>query len=160
MTPFEIRTLNKSDQPWVESILTKFWHSAKIVTRGKIHLADQLPGFIAHQGEKRLGLITYHVHNNECEIVTLNSLAEQMGIGSALIAAVKHAAISSQCKRLWLITTNDNTPALRFYQKRGFSLTAIYPNALEQSRRLKPEIPLFGIDGIPLRDELELEMLL
>lgn len=160
MNSFEISTLNESDRPWVESTLREFWRSAKVVTRGKIHRADQLPGFVARQEEKRLGLVTYNIQDNECEIVTLNSLAGRMGIGSALVAAVKDTAVSSQCKRLWLITTNDNMPALRFYQKRGFSLAAIYPNALEQSRRLKPEIPLLGIDGIPLRDELELEILL
>jgi hypothetical protein len=59
-----------------------------------------------------------------------------------------------------LITTNDNVAALRFYQKRGFTLAALHKNALEQSRRLKPQIPLLGLDGIPLRDEIELEIFL
>jgi len=61
---------------------------------------------------------------------------------------------------MWLITTNDNTRALRFYQKRGFHLVAVYPNSLNESRRLKPQIPIIGIDGIPLRDEIELEITL
>ena len=47
---------------------------------------------------------------------------------------------------------------MRFYQKRGFVLVAVHRNALAESRRLKPEIPLIGIDDIPLRDEIELEM--
>jgi len=102
-------------------------------------------------------LVTYRINGNKCEIVTLNCLVEGAGIGSALIDTVREMAISAHCKRLWLITTNDNTKALRFYQKRGFSLVAIYPNALEQSRQLKPEIPLVGNDGIPIRDEIELE---
>ncbi len=50
--------------------------------------------------------------------------------------------------------------ALRFYQKRGFVLVAIHRDALDISRKLKPEIPLIGNDGIPLRDEIELEMIL
>jgi RimJ/RimL family protein N-acetyltransferase len=78
----------------------------------------------------------------------------------ALIEAVKNTARAAKCKRLWLITTNDNLNALRFYQKRGFVLVAVHRNALEISRQLKPEIPLFGADGIPLRDEIELEMIL
>lgn len=57
-----------------------------------------------------------------------------------------------------MITTNDNMKALRFYQKQGFVLKALYPNALEESRELKPEIPKIGIDNIPLRDEIELEI--
>jgi ribosomal protein S18 acetylase RimI-like enzyme len=77
-----------------------------------------------------------------------------------LIEGVKSTAVSKKCRRIWLITTNDNTSGLRFYQKRGFVLSALYRNALEQSRELKPEIPSVGLDGIPLRDEIELELIL
>jgi len=90
----------------------------------------------------------------------MNSLVEGKGIGSALIDAVKSVAATAGCKRLWLITTNDNTNAMHFYQKRGFQLVAVHRNAMEKSRLLKPEIPLTNHDGIPIRDEIELEMVL
>ena len=77
-----------------------------------------------------------------------------------LIEQVKDIARSVGCKRLWLITTNDNMHAVRFYQRRGFMLVAVHRNALAVSRKLKPEIPLIGVDGIPLRDEIELAMVL
>jgi GNAT superfamily N-acetyltransferase len=102
--------------------------------------------------------VTYHIEGDACEIVSLDSLVEGIGIGAALIEAVKDAALAAGCTRLWLITTNDNLHALRLYQKRGFVLAALHRNALEVSRRLKPQIPLVGLDGIPLRDEIELEM--
>jgi ribosomal protein S18 acetylase RimI-like enzyme len=88
----------------------------------------------------------------------MKSLAEGIGVGSALVNAVKTIAASAKCRRLWLVTTNDNTYALRFYQKRGFQIVAAHRNALERSRKLKPEIPLEGVDGIPIRDEIELEI--
>jgi GNAT superfamily N-acetyltransferase len=110
------------------------------------------------QGEDRVGLITYRFGADDCEIVTFNSLIEGQGIGTALIDAVKAVAVEENCTRMWLITTNDNMQALRYYQKRGFRLVAVYPSALDESRKIKPEIPLFGKDGIPLRDEIELEM--
>ena len=50
--------------------------------------------------------------------------------------------------------------ALGFYQKRGFRLVAVHPGAVNESRKLKPEIPLIGNDGIPIRDEIELEIVL
>jgi N-acetylglutamate synthase-like GNAT family acetyltransferase len=75
-----------------------------------------------------------------------------------LIEAVAAAARASGCRRVWLITTNDNLTALAFYQKRGFVLTALHPNAVAASRKLKPEIPLVAENGIPIRDELELEL--
>jgi DNA-3-methyladenine glycosylase I len=77
-----------------------------------------------------------------------------------LLAAIRQLAQTNGCRRLWLITTNDNLPALRFYQKRGFHLVAVYPDAVTEARRLKPEIPVLGLEDIPLRDELELEIVL
>jgi N-acetylglutamate synthase-like GNAT family acetyltransferase len=158
MQSFQIRPVNEDDHDWVVSLLKEHWGSAKIVTRGKVYQADILPGFVALLGDKRIGLVTYRIENKECEIISLNSLI--IGAGSLLVDAAKIEAISFQCKRLWLITTNDNLGALRFYQKIGFVLKAVYPNALEESRKLKPEIPKMGIGGIPLRDEIELEMIL
>jgi N-acetylglutamate synthase-like GNAT family acetyltransferase len=107
-----------------------------------------------------VGLVTYRLAEGECELVTINSQRPGAGIGSALLEAVKEAAQKGGCRRLWLITTNDNLEALRFYQLRGFALVAVHRNALEASRRLKPQIPKVGQHGIPLRDELELELVL
>ena len=158
--PIQIRPINDGDKAWVAALLKEWWAGPRVVTRGRLHHPEELPGFIAEQSGKPAGLITYRIDGKDCEIVTMNSLVEKIGIGSALIDAVKNAAISEGCKRLWLITTNDNTEALRFYQKYGLSLVAVHRNAIEQSRRLKPEIPLIGNNNIPIRDEIELEMIL
>jgi N-acetylglutamate synthase-like GNAT family acetyltransferase len=160
MIGVEIRPAGTADSEWIKSLLEAHWSSVQIVTRGRTHLADRLPGFIATQEGTRVGLITYCIDAEQCEIVTLNSTVERIGVGSALVDAVTNAAASAQCRRVWLITTNDNVDALRFYQKRGFALAAIHRNAIEYSRRIKPEIPPLGMHGIPLRDEIELELLL
>jgi len=156
----EIRALSNDDREWVARFVEERWGAPLVVSRGVAHWPDRYPGSGAFEEGQVVGLITYRIDGDECEIVTLDSLREGAGIGTALIEAVKKVAREAGCKRLWLITTNDNLPALRFYQKRGFVLAALYPNALEQSRRLKPGISLVGIDGIPLRDEIELEMIL
>lgn len=156
MPVFSIRPLVGADRSWVAGLLREQWGDTIIVARGRVHQADALPGFAAIVDQKPAGLITYHLEGDACEIVSLNSLLEHMGIGSALIAAVR-AAVAGCCTRIWLITTNDNMHALRFYQRHGFRLAALYPNALDLSRRLKPSIPLVGLDGIPLRDEIELD---
>lgn len=152
--------IEDKDRTWVADLLKEWWAGPLIVTRGRQHYADKYPGFIAEVEGKRSGLVTYNVSGKDCEIVTMNSLVEKIGIGSALIDAVKDAAKKAGCQRLWLITTNDNTHALRFYQKYGFELVAVHRNAIAESRRLKPGIPLTGNDGILLRDEIELEILL
>ena len=108
--------------------------------------------------QEPVGLCTYKIIESQCEIITLNSLKENLGIGGALITEVVEMAKKKKCKRVWLITTNDNLHALGFYQRRGFTFAQLYPNAIQKSRQLKPEIPLYGENDIPIRDELELEI--
>jgi len=158
MSKLEIRPIKAGDKKWILSLLKDRWGSDVIITRGKIHHANQLSGFVAIFDNKKAGLVTYQIVNNECEIVTLDSLVKGKGIGNNLIERIITLAKEKECKRVWLITTNDNTDALRFYQKKRFALSALYPNAIEQSRKIKPEIPRVGADGIPIRDEIELEI--
>ena len=103
-------------------------------------------------------MLTYNIANGDCEIVTLDSWSESRGIGTALIEAVKQAASEAKCRRAFLVTTNNNTHALHFYQKRGFTFAAVRINAMEQARKIKPEIPFSDEEGLPIRDEIELEI--
>jgi ribosomal protein S18 acetylase RimI-like enzyme len=94
----------------------------------------------------------------QCEILTLHADEQWRGAGTALIEAAGQLARRQGCARLWVITTNDNVDALRFYQRRGFCLVRVHRGAVDRSRAmLKPEIPSVGAYGIPLRDEIELE---
>lgn len=156
----EIRQRGVKDDDWIENVLKKYWYSTRIISRGKVHEADKLPGFIAQQAGVRVGLVLYETVRGECEIVSLNSLVDMAGVGSLLVDAIKSTATKAQCRRVWLVTTNDNIQALKFYQRKGFVLSALHLNAIQQSRKLKPEIPVTGHDGIPIRDEIELEILL
>ncbi|MEJ2637799.1 MAG: GNAT family N-acetyltransferase [Calditrichia bacterium] len=154
----EIRDVGHEDREWVRELLADRWGSAGVVTRGILHQADTLPGFLALADGKPEGLLTYRISGGDCEIVTLDSLLERCGIGSALINAVRTLAQSGGCRRLWLITTNDNIPAQEFYQKRGFRIRAIHRGTIDQSRKLKLEIPEKGIGGVLIRDEIEMEI--
>jgi GNAT superfamily N-acetyltransferase len=158
MTQLAIRPIDASDKNWVIGVLTLRWNSPKVVTRGNIYDASQLPGFICLSEGDPVGLITYCLDRTDCEIISVDSLKEGIGVGSKLIEAVREQAVRSGCRRLWLITTNDNLAALRFYQKRGFRLVAVHRDALRHSRKLKPEISHIGMFGIPLLDEIELEL--
>jgi len=119
MQKIQVKPLQNDDGDWVAALLKDRWGCTRIVSRGRVHEADTLPGFVATQEGERVGLLTYSVDGKECEIVTIDSLAGGKRIGSALLEAAR-----------------------------------------SQSRRLKPGIPLIGKDGIPLRDEIELEILL
>ena len=157
---FLIRPIAEEDKKWIVPLLEEHWGSVVFVTHGRLFNATENKGFAAFRDEKPVGLITYHIADNECEITTLNSLVEKEGIGVALVEAVRDIAEKADCRRVWLITTNDNVNALRFYQKIGMTIAAVYPNSIKQLRLLKPEITETGNDGIPIRDEIELELAL
>jgi ribosomal protein S18 acetylase RimI-like enzyme len=142
----------------VRRFIAEQWGADFVVAHGEIYYPHELPGFAAFDDDALVGLVSYALQAEACEIVTLDSLRPRQGLGSALLRAAVEAARAAGCRRVWLITTNDNLNALRFYQKRGFRLRALHRNALARSRQLKPTISLLGQDGIPLRDELELEL--
>lgn len=91
--------------------------------------------------------------------MTLNSVRKQAGVGTALIEAVESVASERGCNRVWLITTNDNLDALRFYQRHGFRLVGVARNAIEESRKIKPQTSAICLYGIPTRDEIGLEVM-
>ena len=118
-----------------------------------------LPAMVALLDGKRAGLAAYALRGEECEVVTITSLVEGRGVGRALLDAVRDVAVTAGCRRLWLVTTNDNVHALRFFQRWGLDLVALHRDAATDARRtLKPSLPERGADGIPLAHELELEL--
>lgn len=157
---FSIRALSASDRGWIREKMIKLWGAEIVVAHGEIFRPAELPGFVAEAQGEAVGLLTYHISGSGCEIITIDSWHEGMGVGTRLIESVRQVSEQNQCKRLWLVTTNDNIHALGFYQKRGFVLCAVRLNVFKKNRLLKAEIPLVGESGIPIRDEIEFEMVL
>ncbi len=154
----EYVALTESDRAWVREFTEQHWGTDVMVSRGAAFRMSHMPGFAAKQNNTIVGLVTYRLEGDQCEITSLDSVKEGLGIGTALIERMKQTALAHGCQRLWLITTNDNTHAIRFYQRRGFVLAAVHRGAVSAARAIKPEIPLLGNDGIPIRDEVEFEL--
>jgi GNAT superfamily N-acetyltransferase len=160
VSELEIRPATAADRERIADLLQESWGSATVVSRGRVHDASGLPALLAFAGGTVAGLATLWIDGADCELVSLDALARRQGVGSALLAAAASWARARGCRRLWLITTNDNLDAMRFYQRRGWRLVAVHPGAIERSRELKPTIPEVGEYGIPIRDELEFELVL
>lgn len=127
-----------------------------MVSRGVTLAADQLPALVAEVDGERAGLLTYHRTGDEIEVVTLDALRTGKGIGRALLDAMAEEARGLGTTRIWLITSNDNIDALRFYQRAGYRITAVHQGAVDRAREIKPGIPLVGAHGIEIHDEIEL----
>ncbi|MBN2103595.1 GNAT family N-acetyltransferase [bacterium] len=154
--PFHIKPVTDQDRAWIKYFIHQEWHADFIVAHKKIVYPDQMDGIIAWMENGKSGLVTYKIEDLSCEIITLNSLIPSIGIGTALMDAVKTLAAENQRTKVWL-TTNDNLDALRFYQKRGFRIARIDHRSIAYARQFK-SIPEIGETGIPIRDELELEL--
>jgi ribosomal protein S18 acetylase RimI-like enzyme len=145
----------------INELIKEQWAGPMIVSKGHVWDTSVLPGFAAIDDNGNFcGAVTFRMSDGEFEIITMNSLKENQGMGTYLLKSMMNIAKHNYCQRLCLITTNDNTKAIRFYQKFGFTLKAVHLNALEKSRELKPAIPLIGRDGIPMLHEFEFEIML
>lgn len=154
----DIKTISSKNREQINNFIRSHWFSTVMVVRGELFDMTILDGFVVYEGEKISGLVTYKISGTECEIMSLDSLMERQGIGTALINKVIETARENKCMKIKLITTNDNINALRFYQKLGFDMAKLYHNALDISRKLKPTIPLIGDFDIPVKHEIEFEM--
>ncbi|MBZ9689683.1 GNAT family N-acetyltransferase [Clostridium estertheticum] len=153
-----IKIISSENRKQINDFISSHWFSADMVVRGELVDMTILDGFVIYDEETIIGLVTYRIKVNECEIMSLDSLRERQGVGIALVNKVIQTASKMKCMKIKLITTNDNINAIRFYQKRGFDMANLYHNAVDTSRKLKPSIPLFGDFNIPLKHEIEFEM--
>jgi GNAT superfamily N-acetyltransferase len=154
-----VRPREEANRPAALAFLARH-NSARVARLGELLEPLEYPALLAEASGMILGMLTYVPGPGweQCEILTLHVTRQWQGVGTALLEAVEQLAAGHGCARLWLITTNDNVDALRFYQRRGFQLAAVHRHAADDSRgRLKPEIPAAGAYGIPIRDEIELE---
>jgi ribosomal protein S18 acetylase RimI-like enzyme len=152
-----IHRLNQNDLFQLRDFWVRQWGSENIVVHNEIFRYDEVDGLIY---DDWAGVITFKIRGPECEFISLDSLLEGRGVGTTLVNEVIREAKEQNCHRVFLITTNANLHALGFYQRRGFELVYIHRGAINKSRKIKPTIPLIGENKIPLRDEIELEILI
>jgi GNAT superfamily N-acetyltransferase len=152
---YTIRKIDSVLREKVQPILDNSWRSPLIAINGKLWDSRTMQGFAAVCGDEILGYLLYEFHNGECEIMVLESVAQNIGIATALIEQVKQTARVNGTSKLIVQTSNDNIHAIRFYQRRGFTIRNVRVGAMEAARKLKPSIPLIGEAGIPIRDEIE-----
>jgi GNAT superfamily N-acetyltransferase len=156
----EARELTRDDRSWAARLVARQNASSRVASRGVLHDTLTLPGLIAERQGVPVGLLHYHVVGEQLEVVVLISVRRRHGVGRLLLRAAESVARSHGCRRLWLITTNDNRVAISFYRAVGWRLVTVHRGAVRESRRLKPEIPECAADGTPIEDEIEFELLL
>jgi ribosomal protein S18 acetylase RimI-like enzyme len=152
-----VRPSAPDDRGWVNEVIAQRWGGI-VAMHDELYAPSDLPGLVAELEGQRVGLLTYRVDHLGLEVVTVDALLDGVGAGTALVCAARNIAQAHALPRMWLVTTNDNVHALWFYQRLGMRVTRVDLGAVDRARLLKPDIPMVGHDGIPIRDELTLEV--
>jgi ribosomal protein S18 acetylase RimI-like enzyme len=154
-----VRPLRPDERDWARSLMLERWGDERAVGHGVVWRPAQLDGFVAQDDDgSRVGLLTFDVQDDVLEIVTIDALREREGIGTALMLAAIERAHAAAASTVRVMTTNDNEPAIGFYEHLGFRVTEVREGAVADARALKPSIPLVGVGGVPMTDEVILEL--
>ncbi len=155
----KIRPFKASDKAVIEAVLHS-WGGDFVVSRGRKSYPQNSPGFIAIGADGSYeGLISFEKRpGNEAEITLFEAVQQGQGTGRKLMkAALKHLK-KSGFRKAYVISTNNNIQAFKFYQQSGFRPVAVYPDAMKTARRLKPSIPKICSNGLPINDEILYEL--
>lgn len=155
-----IRPVQGKDSQLIAEMMEKNWGGEPLVIRGLKYYPSKLPGLMVLDDRRIVGFLFYEIQNRACEIIVFEIFDKFHGIGTQVLNQLIEIAKNKDCKKIHLMTTNDNLDALRFYQKRGFHICGIHIDSVKNSRKIKPAIGEFGDFGIPLRDEIDLERLI
>jgi GNAT superfamily N-acetyltransferase len=175
VTDIRIRPGRPTDRASVEAMFAATWGEPRVAAGGRLYDLRTLPALVATRDvverfaprgagtdeaheptEQIIGVLTYEIAGDAIEVVSIEADPPRLGTGTALLAAAVNLGFAEGLARLWLVTTNDNVDALRFYQRRGLHILEVRPDGVARSREVKPSIPLIGSYGIPMRDEIVL----
>ena len=152
------KEIEDADREEVAEFIEEHWRSRLVMCHGCSYYPHQERGFIERREGKIIGLLTFRTDENGMELLTLNSTLERQGIGSSLILSAIETARKEGLRRVWLTTTNDGLRAIGLYQRLGFRLVGVNVGAVDEARKVKPQIPEVGERGIPIHDEIVMEL--
>src|SRR5215831_7846323 len=155
LPPALVREATDEDRTVVRDLFSRDFGRTRIVAFGELMDLDQMPALVAVMHAEPAGALAYRLLGDALHIVALatDPMWQRSGVGGHLIAEAELLARRLQLKRLVVATTNDNLPALYFYQRRGYVLIHLEPNSIIHHTQQQ----VSGFAGIPVRDEVRLE---
>jgi len=142
----------------IQELVKRFWGEPEQLTFDRKFIVAELPAYLAKSGSDVIGFVSFAEVDYAIIVVALGILPkyQNAGVGKSLIEKVEAEAKRLGKKKLLVSTSNDDLPALAFYQHLGFQIYEVKPNVIAE----KHGMVLKGIGGLPVRDELRLQKLL
>lgn len=159
LPPVLVREATDSDRQPARELFERDFGRTSVVAFGAVMSLDAADQIVAEMQGEIAGALAYRQIDSALQIVALatDPTWQRSGVGAYLVAEAELLARRLNLSRVVLATTNDNLPALYFYQRRGYRISEVVPNGVTQHIK-SPEIAGFG--GIPIRDEIRLEKIL
>jgi ribosomal protein S18 acetylase RimI-like enzyme len=154
--PLTIRPATSADQARIATLSNYFWGENEVESFGRSYQVDELPAYVTCDEDEIVGVASYALEGDETNLVALNVLPQWQGRGAArdLMAAVIKTMQAEGVKRIILSTTNDDLPALGLYQRLGFTITNVDVGKMIEHHGGEE----LGFAGIPVRDEIQMEL--
>lgn len=149
--------MTDADREEVGAFIARHWGSRVVMSRGQAYQPHELDAVLQRSNGAISALATFRADEQGLEVLTMNSTDPGHGVGTMLMLAVLDEARRRTIERVWLTTTNDNLDAIRFYQRLGFRMIEVRVGAVDEARKIKPQIPLIGKDGMAIHDEIVME---
>jgi GNAT superfamily N-acetyltransferase len=155
LPPVLVREATDEDRAAARGLFERDFGRTKVVAFGETLDIDEMPALVAELTDGLSGALAYRQHGEALHVVALatDPMWQRSGVGGYLVAEAEMFARRLGLHSVIVATTNDNLPALYFYQRRGYRITDLAPASMlahtESERR--------GFAGIPVRDEIRLE---
>jgi len=148
------RLTSNKDREKIREFIKRFWGEEEQLTFDRNFIVAELPAYVAKSGNTIVGFVSFAEVDEAILIVVLGILPkyQNAGVGKSLIRKVEAKAQKLKKVKLLVATSNDDLPALAFYQSHGFQIYEAKPNIIAE----KHGKVLKGIGGLPIRDELRL----
>ena len=164
-SPLSIRQATPADHPRIEELALYFWDETIVDCLDRRYDVMVCPAFLACDAGKIVGVSSFAIEEawNAAVLVMLHVLPDYQGRGGgwSLVQAVCGEARERGLARVLVATANDDLPALSLYQRCGFHITGIETGRVAADHAREGRLTgceLTGFAGIPVRDEVRLEI--
>jgi len=153
-----VKAKTKKEKEKIREFVERFWGEQEQLTFDKRFIVAELPTYIAKEKDSIVGFISFAETEDATIITALGILpqCQNAGVGKALIKKVEAETKQLSKKQLLVSTSNDDLPALAFYQSLGFQIYEVKPDVIAE----KHGKIIKGISGLPVRDELRLRKII
>jgi ribosomal protein S18 acetylase RimI-like enzyme len=155
LLPVLVREGSPADREKALELFKRDFGPAQLVSYGEAISLENAAALVAETDGEIAGALAWRPFDGALHILALatDPMWQRAGVGGHLVAEAELLARRQNWPRVIVTITNDNLPALYFYQRRGYRVSAILRDSIAAHTR---DAKAVGFAGIPILDEIQL----